>query len=30
MRFPLSLTADMAGYMVTKKLKRVKRSISEA
>jgi len=25
MRFPLSLTADMAGYMVTKKLKRVKR-----
>lgn len=25
MRFPLSLTTDMAGYMVTKKLKRAKR-----
>lgn len=25
MRFPLSLTADMAGYMVTKKLRRTKR-----
>ena len=25
MRFPLSLTADMAGYMVKKKLKREKR-----